>query len=108
MRHLLVVAIALSLACGASDDSTPSPRDSQPTTGAPPEAGQKKPQAAKKLGFKLVWPDDRGPKRDVQADAQACRKELAESKPDLKNRPMEKFKAVRECMGGNGWIYEFL
>ena len=115
MRHLLVVAIALSLACGASEDGTPAQLDAEPEAEAVAEwdqdeqEGQKSEQEGqKKLGFELVWPEDRGPKRNARTDMPACKKQVAEAYPELAKRPSERFRRERDCMEEHGWIYKFL
>ncbi len=101
MRHLLLVAVGLSLACGPSDDGTSSTGDSQPEA-AGQQAGQKKP------GYSVVWPEDRGPRPNVRTDTQSCKKQVAEANPELADKPAESFKRVRDCLEAKGWIYKFL
>ncbi len=106
MRHLLVVAIALSLACGASEDGTPSQLDAEPEAEAVAEVDQGKQEGQKKRSFEIVWPEDRGPQRNSLTDMPACKKQVAEAYPELAERPWERFKRERDCMEEHGWIYK--
>jgi len=112
---MMVTAGGMLAACGSGDDdgartAIPRSRLQQPRRTraelSPEEQQAFDERQAKKIARVMVWPDDKGPSRDVLADSKSCQAQLLADRQLANGNPLVQLTWTTRCMTNKGWVLD--